>query len=204
MSKGPGTVERAIRELIAVKRQRSGDQITLDTESLCKAAFETEWPTKSQRVSALRAMHRIVATETGWTPARSDRLWFIWRRPGSRPRRASGKPQKVHEPILAPRAGPWLLRWDQAVITSRGGASPDRVTVEYQGRRYQCHELSDGRIMWRQSRSGGTDFCHERARAIVEKEQEDYWHSLARSRPDWAARHAQAQAAWAARHVPAP
>ncbi len=63
-------VERAIRTLIA-GQERLFQRVLLTTDMLCEAAFDCEGPyTKAQRVSVLRVMHRIIATEPGWTISR--------------------------------------------------------------------------------------------------------------------------------------
>lgn len=191
MSKGPGKVERAIRQDIA-ERRRHLDRVVFTTSDLCQAAFgedadaeyeaavdagaDTEYAdgwTKSRRVSALRAMHRIMATEPGWTterlPAgRSEPLLFIWQWRQSGPDGTAPRPQAVHELILATSFRGRELVWDQAVITSRGGGGrSSRVTIEHTGQSYRGKELPDGRIVVRGLGVGM--FCHERARAKVEE-----------------------------------
>jgi hypothetical protein len=58
------------------------------------------------------------------------------------------KPVAVHEPIWALMRDPRTGRetWSQAVITSRGGRHPRRITIELGGRKWQAQELSDGSI----------------------------------------------------------
>jgi hypothetical protein len=62
MSTGAGRVERAIRDYI----EREGRRRAFYADSLFMAAFGGPPWTRSQRVSALRAMHRIVADQPGW------------------------------------------------------------------------------------------------------------------------------------------
>jgi hypothetical protein len=55
----------------------------------------------------------------------------------------SDRPQKVHEPVWAfERLNPHTRehRWSEAVITSRGGADPNRVTVSWKGRSFRCRD----------------------------------------------------------------
>jgi hypothetical protein len=57
----------------------------------------------------------------------------------------AAKPQKVYEPIWAceydSRTG--RCRWSEAIIVSRGGANPNRVTIAWGGRKRQRHEDGD-------------------------------------------------------------
>jgi hypothetical protein len=182
MSKGPGKVERAIRAEVAELR-RHQDRVEFTTSDICHAAFDDEgearlvydddgdvvW-TKSRQVSALRAMHRIVAAEPGWAIKRSRHapLQFVWEWQRSGPDGTAPKQQRLHEPILACPAGREELVWDQAVIVARGhGPTANRVTVDYNGTKYRCNDGADGSIYCRQFWGR---FCHERARTKVEAE----------------------------------
>ncbi|HEX3346868.1 MAG TPA: hypothetical protein VHS58_02055 [Acetobacteraceae bacterium] len=105
MSKGPGRVERAIRAMIAAKRAAGWRYLTLSTAALCEAAFGGETWTTAQRVSVLRAMHRIAAKEAGWTTRRGGQgqgahlLRFRWVEPPEPPQRE--RPLTTPEPIWA-------------------------------------------------------------------------------------------------------
>jgi hypothetical protein len=58
MSKGPGTIERRIADLFAATRDRA-----LDISEIARYAFELsaeQQPTRTQRLSATRAAHRVV------------------------------------------------------------------------------------------------------------------------------------------------
>jgi hypothetical protein len=67
MSKGAGSVEMAIRTLIAseFRAYRHLSEYSFSSDDLCRAAFgEGPW-TRAQRVSAKRAMHRITDRQPG-------------------------------------------------------------------------------------------------------------------------------------------
>ena len=68
MSTGPGHVERSIRNLIEQSRgKHRGRAFALALIDLTQAVYGVSFgATKAQKVSALRAMHRIVAREPGW------------------------------------------------------------------------------------------------------------------------------------------
>jgi hypothetical protein len=57
-------------------------------------------------------------------------------------------PTKVHEPIWAVTRDLRTGRdtWSHAVITSRGGRDPRRITVDWSGRKWQAEEFNDGSI----------------------------------------------------------
>ena len=171
MSKGPGRVERAIRALIEQEQSRllkrherndryaSADYVSITGWQILHAAYPSvdgPW-TKAQKVSAFRAMHRIVAGQEHWTVEHRPRqakmagvdqvlpLRFRWQPPPGPPK-PKPKPVKVHEEIWASVLNGDTGREDRsrAVITSRGGAEPNRITVEWGGRRWQAHEYRWG------------------------------------------------------------
>ncbi len=100
MSAGPGRVERALLRMIEPYR---GMETGFGTGSLVQAAFDVtvttadllRWnfcgsATKAQRVSALRAMHRIAAREPGWTVEhQAGAVRFRWHPPRRGRRRSS-------------------------------------------------------------------------------------------------------------------
>jgi hypothetical protein len=165
MSTGPGKVERAILALIE-RRKHPG------TADLCRAAFGDPPWTKAQRVSVLRAMHRIVAREPGWTAERR-RAWnmekaelrFSWQPPPSPPRPKT-KPAKVNEPIWAYHLNDkFRYVWRRAAITSRGGSEPHRVTITCDGCRWQGSDRGFGIHAWG---DGAPSFCYDSERPAIE------------------------------------
>ena len=192
MSKGAGRVERIIRELIEAGRERWLAYLSTSTDALCRAVFGGEAPiTKAQRVSVLRAMQRIMSKEAGWTSSRraghgrgGGPLQFIWRQPPEPPRppRLKGKPQKAHEPIWAYVLDCGRYVWSRAAIISRDGADPDRITVEWNARKWQCTDLG-GHILNRREigRLGQVhpQFCHDHFVAEVKREQREWQRKFA-------------------------
>jgi hypothetical protein len=65
MSKGAGRVERAIRTMI--ERRGRGWQQWFTPDDIAEAAFGMKPWTEAQRHSAMRAMHRIVDGQPGWS-----------------------------------------------------------------------------------------------------------------------------------------
>ncbi len=77
---GGRQVECAIRSLIA-EQERLFQRVLLTTDMLCETAFDCEGPcSKAQRVLVLRVMHRIMATEPGWTISRHQH-WLQFSKP---------------------------------------------------------------------------------------------------------------------------
>ena len=68
MSKGPGTIEKRIADLLAATRDRA-----LSIEEITRHAFslaDGETPTRAQRLSATRATHRLLRRVREWDARR--------------------------------------------------------------------------------------------------------------------------------------
>jgi hypothetical protein len=85
MSRGPGRVERAIRDMIEREQARqSAEEASLrfPSAAVYGAAFVPPW-SRAQQVSAQRAMYRVMAGETGWRTegGKRRRTVFCFERP---------------------------------------------------------------------------------------------------------------------------
>jgi hypothetical protein len=98
MSKGPGVVQRAIREMIE-REQAEQANLRIPSAAVYAAAFGRPPWKRAQEVSAQRAMHRIMAGEEGWRTegGKRRRTVFCFDRPNGAlaetPRRASAPVQ---------------------------------------------------------------------------------------------------------------
>jgi hypothetical protein len=175
MGRGPGHVERVILEVL-----RDPELTRVSSTLLCARVFGARQRevTKSQRVSVLRAIRRVLSREAGWrivhrpiTPHEPGSVMVGGKR-GAGPRetvileRVETKARKdrfeVNEPIWAYKdeglGKP--LKWRRATVVRR---TQWQATVEFEGERISCDDMlnpRDARLMlnmeWR--------FTNDRAR----------------------------------------